>query len=70
MWDDIEDHLATGDLYRARAHLESALGYYQASNILGFSEHDHRRLETTLANVEQRIAEHERSVENQGASPP
>ena len=69
IWDDIDEHLGAGDLYRARAHLQSALGYHAEGNILGFSEQEHQRLTATLADVERRIATRETQLATSGGDP-
>jgi serine/threonine protein kinase len=54
--DGIREHLAAGDFYRARAQIKFALRHFDASNIFGFSEKDHRLLQEELSVVEREIA--------------
>jgi len=53
--DGIRGHLAAGDYYRARAQIKFALRHFEASNIFGFSEKDHRLLQEELSVVEREI---------------
>ncbi len=69
IWKDIEDNMGGGDLYRARAHLRSALGYYAEGNILGFSENERRRLEATLEDVDRRLAARDVEAATAGGTP-
>ena len=55
IFDDIEEHVAVGDFYRARAGIQFALRYYQGGNIFSFSEEDHVLLREKLAAVEREI---------------
>jgi serine/threonine protein kinase len=62
IFDDIEEHIATGDFYRARAGTQFALRYYGGGNIFSFSEEDHDFLEQQLSMVEREIELNERAV--------
>jgi serine/threonine protein kinase len=62
IFDDIEEHIAIGDFYRARAGVRFALRYYEGRNIFTFSEEDHELLQQKLAAVEREIEVSERAV--------
>jgi len=62
IFDDIEEHIATGDFYRARAGVQFALRYYQGSNIFSFSEEDHDLLQQQLSMIEREIEINERDA--------
>ncbi len=59
---DIEEHLATGDYYRARAGIRFALRWFEGGNLFDFSEEDHDLLQEKLAAVEREIAVSERAA--------
>jgi hypothetical protein len=63
IFDDIEEHLAVGDSYRARAGIRFALRYFEGGNIFGFSEEDHDLLQAKLASVEREIENSERAAQ-------
>jgi hypothetical protein len=69
IWDDIDEHLSNGDLYRARAHLDSALGYHREGNVFGFSDEEHVRLERMLTDVDEKIAARETRLGAPGEPP-
>jgi hypothetical protein len=54
--DQVHTHLRTGDYYRARAHIESALRHFEGRNVFGFSDDDFELLQQELAEVEREIA--------------
>jgi hypothetical protein len=62
IFDDIEEHLAVGDSYRARAGIRFALRYFEGGNIFGFSEEDHVLLQDKLTAVEREIEISERAA--------
>jgi serine/threonine protein kinase len=55
IWDDIEEHITTGDYYRARAEIRFALRYHEGGNIFGFSEESYETLKKELEKVEHQI---------------
>ncbi len=55
IFEDIDEHLAVNDFYRARAEIRFALRYLEGGNIFSFSEEDHTYLEEQLAAVERQI---------------
>jgi len=61
-FDAIEEHVAVGDFYRARAEIRFALRYYEGGNIFNFSEGDHALLQEKLATVEREIEIGERAA--------
>jgi len=68
IWDDIEEHIATGDYYRARAEIHFALRYHEGGNIFGFSEESYQALTEELAKVEREIEIAEASAREQAAA--
>jgi serine/threonine protein kinase len=62
IFDAIEEHVAVGDFYRARAEIRFALRYQEGGNIFNFSEEDHALLGEKLAAVEREIAIGERAA--------
>jgi serine/threonine protein kinase len=68
IFDDIEEHIAIGDFYRARAGIKFALRYYEGRNIFTFSEEDHELLEERLAAVEREIEIGERAAQKAAAA--
>ena len=62
IFDNIEEHIATGDFYRARAGIKFALGYLEDGNIFSFSEEDHDFLEQQISMVEREIEINERAA--------
>ena len=62
IFDAIEEHVAVGDFYRARAEIRFALRYQEGGNIFNFSEEDHALLKEKLAAVEREIAIGERAA--------
>jgi len=61
IWQDIREHIAVGDFYRARAEILFALRYFEQGNLFGFSEADSEALEHELAKVESEIEAVERA---------
>jgi serine/threonine protein kinase len=59
IFEDIEEHIRVGDLYRARAGIDSALGYAEEGNLFSFSAADRELLRDQLASVERRIEDSE-----------
>ena len=59
IWEDIDEHLEVGDLYRARAAIHFALRYTEEGNIFSFSQEDMDRLQTELTRVNREIDEYE-----------
>jgi len=55
IWDDIEEHIETGDYYRARAGILFALRYHEGGNIFGFSDESYEALKKELEKVEHQI---------------
>jgi len=55
IWDDIEEHIAVGDYYRARAGIRFALRYHEGGNLFGFSEESYEALKKELVKVEHQI---------------
>jgi hypothetical protein len=55
IFEDIDEHLAVNDFYRARAEIRFALRYLEVGNIFSFSEEDRAYLEEQLAVVEREI---------------
>ena len=68
IWDDIEEHIATGDYYRARAGIRFALRYHEGGNIFGFSEESYQALTEELAKVEHQIEITEAEAREQAAA--
>ena len=62
VFDDIEEHIATGDFYRARAGVQFALRYFEGGNIFNFSEEDHDFLQQQLPMIEREIEINERAA--------
>jgi serine/threonine protein kinase len=62
IWQGIREHVAAGDLYRARAEIQFALRYFEEGNLFGFSEADSEALEHELAKVEREIEAAERAT--------
>ena len=63
IFDDIEEHIAIGDFYRARAGINFALRYSEDRNIFTFSEEDHELLQEKLTAVEREIEIGERAAQ-------
>jgi serine/threonine protein kinase len=63
IFDDIEEHIAVGDFYRARAGIRFALRFLEGGNIFSFSEDDRETLKDRLAEVELEIEKLERPVQ-------
>jgi hypothetical protein len=63
IFEDIEEHIAAGDFYRARAGINFALRYFSGGNLFDFSEEDHDLLLGKLAAVEHEIEIGERAVQ-------
>jgi Arc/MetJ-type ribon-helix-helix transcriptional regulator len=61
IFDDIEEHIAVGDYYRARAGIRFALRYLEDGNIFSFSENDRELLQDRLTQVEREIEKLERA---------
>jgi len=68
IFDDIEEHIAIGDFYRARAGIKFALRYYESRNIFTFSEEDHDLLQERLGVVEREIEIGERAAQKAAAT--
>jgi hypothetical protein len=62
IFEDIEEHMAAGDFYRARAGIDFALRYFAGGNLFDFSEEDHDLLLGKLATVEHEIEIGERAA--------
>jgi serine/threonine-protein kinase len=62
IFDDIDEHMAVGDFYRARAGIRFALRYYQGGNVFSFSDEEHAHLQEQLAAVEREIEVAENEV--------
>jgi hypothetical protein len=62
IFDDIEEQIANGDFYRARANIRFALRYFDGGNIFSFSEEDHELLQEQLTTVEHEIEIKERAA--------
>ena len=62
IWQDIREHTATGNLYRARAEIQFALRYFEEGNLFGFSEDDSEALKEELVKVESEIEASERAT--------
>ena len=60
MLDEIREHLETGDSFRARAEIQTALRYAEVGNTFGFSQEDHDLLLEKLAEVEHQIENEQR----------
>lgn len=67
IFDNIEEQIATGDFYRARAGVQFALRYFGGGNIFSFSEEDHDFLQEKLATVEREIEIGERTMHEPAA---
>jgi len=63
IWDDIEEHIAAGDHYRARAGIRSALRYHEGENIFDFTQENYEALTEELAKVEREIEAAEREAQ-------
>ncbi len=61
IFEDIEEHIAAGDSYRARAGIRFALRYFEGGNLFGFSAEDNALLQEKLADVEREIENSERA---------
>jgi hypothetical protein len=59
MFEDIDEHIASGDFYRARAGIRSALAYTEEGNIFAFSNDELGELREKLASVENEIEKRE-----------
>jgi serine/threonine protein kinase len=68
IWDDIEEHIANGDYYRARAGIRFALRYHEGGNIFGFSQESYEALTEELAKVEHQIEISEAEAREQAAA--
>jgi serine/threonine protein kinase len=55
IFEDIEEHISQGDLYRARAGIRFALRYFGGGNIFSFSTEDHELLQEQLTAIEREI---------------
>jgi serine/threonine protein kinase len=62
IFEDIEEHIAVGDFYRARSGIGFALRYYGGGNIFSFSEEDHDFLLQQLSMIEREIEIKERAT--------
>jgi len=62
IFQDIEEHIAAGDFYRARAGINFALRYYEGGNLFEFSEEDSEFLREKLIAVEGEIETSERAA--------
>jgi hypothetical protein len=62
IFDDIEEHIATGDFYRARAGVQFALRYHEGGNIFSFSEENTEFLQQQLSLIEREIEINERAT--------
>jgi serine/threonine protein kinase len=62
IFEDIEEHIAIGDFYRARAGVRFALRYSESGNIFSFSEEDHDFLQQQLSMIEREIEIDERAA--------
>ena len=60
IFEDIEEHFAAGDYYRARAGINFALRYYEGGNLFEFSEEDSEFLREKLIAIEGEIETSER----------
>jgi len=63
IWDNIEEHIAVGDYYRAREAILSALRYHEGANIFSISQENYEALTEELAKVERKIADAEREAQ-------
>jgi serine/threonine-protein kinase len=63
IFDDIEEHSAVGDYYRARAEIRFALRYLEGGNIFSFSEGDLALLQEKLTTVDREIENGERAAQ-------
>ena len=61
--DDIAEHIAVGDYYRAREGIRFALRYHGGVNIFGFSQENFEALTEELAKVEHQIEAAEREAQ-------
>jgi hypothetical protein len=64
MLDDITEHLESGDLYRARVGIQSALAFSDEGNIFDFSSDEVVELEEMLEDVERQITAYEARPED------
>jgi serine/threonine protein kinase len=55
IWDDIEEHIAVGDYYRARAGIRFALRYHDGNNLFDISQENYEALTEELARIELKI---------------
>jgi len=55
IWNDIEEHIAVGDYYRAREGIRFALRYHEKNNIFDFSQENYEALTEELIKVELKI---------------
>ena len=62
IFQDIEEHIAAGDFYRARAGINFALRYFSGGNLFEFSEEDSEFLREKLIAVEGEIETSERAA--------
>jgi serine/threonine protein kinase len=62
IFQDIEEHIAAGDFYRARAGINFALRYFSGGNLFEFSEEDSEFLREKLIAVEGEIKTSERAA--------
>ena len=65
VFEDIEEHIATGDFYRARAGIQFALRYSEGANIFNFSDEDLDFLQRQHQMVEREIEINERAAQDQ-----
>jgi hypothetical protein len=70
IWDDIEEHIAAGDYYRARAGIRSALRYHEGVNIFDFTQENYEALTEELAKVEREIEAAERGAQKMAGVAP
>jgi serine/threonine protein kinase len=68
IFDDIKEHTAVGDYYRARAGIRFALRYLEDGNIFSFSEEDREVLQDRLTEVEREIEKMERASQESAAT--
>ena len=69
IWEDIEEHISSGDLYRARAGINFAIRYSDEANIFSFSDDDVDTLQSMAADVNREIEAGERAA-RESAEPP
>jgi serine/threonine protein kinase len=63
IFDDVEEHIAIGDYYRARAGIRFALRYSEGGNIFSFSEEDLALLQEKLTAVDREIEKSEHAAQ-------